>query len=92
MIPALRERFNAAFTPEKYAAFLARLEAESGSPVTFRNCETPCFFPAPLIDAMARDGAELIRQLTAPEYLAIARQAVPSRSRCHEVWCRLSSA
>ena len=77
MIPALRERFNAAFTPEKYAAFLARLEAESGSPVTFRNCETPCFFPAPLIDAMARDGAELIRQLTSPEYLAISRQAVP---------------
>jgi hypothetical protein len=77
MIPALRERFNAAFTPEKYASFLARLESQSGSPVTFRNSETPCFFPAPLIDAMARDGAELIRQLTSPEYLAIARQAVP---------------
>ena len=77
MIPALRERFNAAFTPEQYAAFLARLEAESGSPLAFRNSETPCFFPAPLIDAMARDGAELIRQLTSPEYLAIARQAVP---------------
>jgi hypothetical protein len=77
MIPALREHFNAAFTPARYAAFLSRLEAESGAPQTFRNCETPCFFPAPLIDAMARDGADLIRQLTAPEYLAIARQAVP---------------
>jgi hypothetical protein len=77
VIPELRERFNAAFTPEKYAAFIARLESESGAPVTFRNCETPCFFPVPLIDAMARDGADLIRQLTSPEYLAIARQAVP---------------
>ncbi len=28
---------------------------------------------------MARDGAELIRQLTSPEYLQIARQAVPPR-------------
>jgi hypothetical protein len=77
MIPDLRERFNAAFTPEKYAAFLARLEAESGAPLTFRISETACFFPAALIEAMARDGADLIRQLTSPEYLAIARQSVP---------------
>jgi hypothetical protein len=77
VIPALRERFNAAFRPEKYAAFLARMEAESGTPLAFRHSETPCFFPAPLIDAMAREGADLIRQLTSPEYLAIARQAVP---------------
>src|SRR5580658_10944697 len=79
MIPSLREKFNAAFTPQKYAAFIARLEAESASPVTFRNCETPCFFPTALIDAMARDGADLIRQLTSPEYLAIARQSVPPK-------------
>jgi len=77
VIPALREQFNAAFTPEKYAAFLAQLEAKSGSPPAFRHSETPCFFPTPLIEAMERDGADLIRQLNSPEYLAIARQAVP---------------
>ena len=77
MIPALRERFNASFKPETYAAFLARVAAESGVPPAFRHSETPCFFPSPLIDSMARDGAELIRQLTSLEYLAIARQAVP---------------
>ena len=77
MIPALRERFNAGYKPEKYAAFIARLEAASGAPVTFRNSETPCFFPKPLIESMARDGCELIRQLTTPEYQAIAGQAVP---------------
>lgn len=77
MIPALRERFNAAFTPEKYAAFVDRMQAQSGAPLAFRHSETPCFFPAALIDRMAHDGAELIRQLNALEYLAIARQAVP---------------
>jgi hypothetical protein len=77
VIPALRERFNAGYKPEKYAAFIARLEAASGAPVTFRNSETPCFFPKPLIESMARDGCELIRQLTTPEYQAIAGQAVP---------------
>ena len=77
MIPELRQRFNAAFTPEKYAAFQASLEAQSGAPLAFRHSETPCFFPAPLIDSMARDGCELIRQLNTPEYQQIARQAVP---------------
>lgn len=77
MIPDLRERFNAQFTPEKYAGFLSRLEAATGTPVTFRNCETPCFFPIPLVDRMAREGSELIRQLTSPEYQAIAGQSVP---------------
>jgi hypothetical protein len=77
MIPALRESFNAAYKPEKYAAFISRMEAQSGTPLAFRHSETPCFFPAPLIEAMARDGAELIQQLTTPEYRQMARLAVP---------------
>jgi hypothetical protein len=77
MIPTLRQHFNAAFTPQKYAGFIARMESQSGTPLAFRHSETPCFFPAPLIDAMARDGSDLIRQLTTPEYQQIARQAVP---------------
>jgi len=77
MIAALRERFNNAFTPQKYAAFLTQLESQSNTPQAFRHSETPCFFPASLIDAMAKDGADLINQLTTPEYRQIARQAVP---------------
>lgn len=79
MIPSLREHFNAGFTPEKHAGFLARLEAACGMPVPFRNCETPCFFPARLVRRMAQDGCDLIRQLTTPEYFAVAGQAVPPK-------------
>ena len=79
MIPELRKRFNAGFTAEKYQGFLARLEAACGVRVAFRNCETPCFFPASLVDRMSSDGGELIRQLNTPEYRAISRQAVPSK-------------
>ena len=79
MIPEQRARFNAGFTPEKYRSFLTRLEAACGIPVAFRNCETPCFFPASLIDRMSRDGCDLIRQLNTPEYRAISRQAVPPK-------------
>ena len=45
----------------------------------FRLSETPCFFPKPLLDRMAEDGKELIRQLVDnPEYRAKSDEAVPA--------------
>jgi hypothetical protein len=79
VIPEHRARFNAGFTPEKYRNFLTRLEAACGVSVAFRNCETPCFFPASLIDRISRDGSDLIRQLNTPEYRAVSKQAVPPK-------------
>ncbi len=79
MIPSLREHFNASFTPEKYRAFLRRIDDLCGTHVEFRLCETPCFFPKELIDRMAADGKELIRQLVDnPEYRAKSDEAVPA--------------
>ena len=79
MIPSLRQQFNNNFTPEKYRAFMRRIDEISGTHVQFRLCETPCFFPKPLIDRMAQDGAELIRQLVDnPEYRAKSDEAVPA--------------
>lgn len=79
MIPSLREHFNASFTPEKYRAFLRRIDDLCGTHVQFRLCETPCFFPKELIDRMAADGKELIRQLVDnPEYRAKSDEAVPA--------------
>ena len=50
----------------------------SGTHVQFRLSETPCFFPKALIDRMATDGAELIRQLVyTPSYRAKSDEAVP---------------
>jgi hypothetical protein len=78
MIPPLREHFNSRFTPEKYAAFLRRIDNLSGTHVQFRLSETPCFFPKELIDRMAADGKKLIRQLVDnPEYHAKSDEAVP---------------
>jgi hypothetical protein len=62
MIPALRKQFNQAFTSQKYNAFLAHVDAMCGTHVEFRLSETPCFFPKPLLEQMACDGEELIRQ------------------------------
>ena len=79
MIPSLRQRFNCSFTPEKYQAFLRRMDDVCGTHVNFRLSETPCFFPKTLIDRMARDGQELIRQLVDnPAYRAKSEKAVPA--------------
>jgi hypothetical protein len=78
MIPRLRDDFNRRFTPEKYTAFLSRLDERCGTHIKFRMCETPCFFPAPLIESMKQAGAELVRQLVGNEpYLNAARQQIP---------------
>ena len=79
MIPSLRERFNANFTTEKYQAFLRRVDDVSGTHVSFRLSETPCFFPKELVERMAEDGKELIRQLVGSRaYLAKSDSAVPA--------------
>jgi len=79
MIPSLRKQFNGGFTPEKYQAFLRRIDEQCGTHVQFRLSETPCFFPKELIDRMARDGRELIRQLVdSPEYRTRSGEAVPA--------------
>ncbi len=78
MIPEQRHAFNRSFTPEKYRAFLALLDERCGAHVKFRVCETPCFFPAPLIETMQQAGAELVQQLVQNElYLDAARRQIP---------------
>jgi hypothetical protein len=82
MIPALRKQFNANFTAEKYQTFLRRIDAEAGTHVQFRLCETPCFFPKPLLGRMVADGKELIRQLVEnPDYRERSDASIPEEFR-----------
>jgi hypothetical protein len=79
MILSLRRQFNQNFTSEKYQTFLRQIDDACGTHVQFRLCETPCFFPKQLIDQMAEDGKELIRQLVdSPEYLARSDESIPA--------------
>jgi hypothetical protein len=82
MIPSLRKQFNDSFTPEKYQTFLRRIDDACGTHVEFRLSETPCFFPKSLLDRMAEDGKELIRQLVEnPEYRARSEASIPAEFR-----------
>jgi len=79
MIPSLRKQFNERFTPEKYQAFLGRIDQICGAHVQFRLSESPCFFPQELLDRMACDGRQLIHQLVdSPDYRAKSDKAVPA--------------
>jgi len=77
MIPALRQEFNANFTPEKYQTFLKVMEERCGAPIEFRMAETPCFFPQALLEQMGQYGKELIQQLGSLEYRKISFQSIP---------------
>ena len=77
MIPALRQQFNANFTPEKYQTFLKLMEDRCGAPVNFQLSETPCFFSKPLLDQMSQYGEDLIRQLGGLEYRKASFEAIP---------------
>ena len=77
-----RAKFNAEYTEEKYRAFLRLLEERCGTPVPFRNSETPCFFPEALIEKMAEYGRELVGQIVGnTAYLDFARGYIPAEYR-----------
>jgi hypothetical protein len=79
MIPSLRQQFNEKFSADQYRAFLRRVDDACGTQVQFRISETPCFFPKSLLDRMAEDGQELVRQLVDnPAYRAQSDLAVPA--------------
>ena len=82
MIAALRQRFNAEFTPEKYERLRREMTARCGMEVPFALCETPCFFSNALVERMGADGKALIRQLVeSPEYRARSEASIPAKFR-----------
>lgn len=82
MIPTYRQQFNAGFAPEKYQGFRRELAARCGMDVPFQVSETPCFFPAALVNRLADDGKALIRQLVdTPTYRARSENTIPAQFR-----------
>jgi hypothetical protein len=78
MIPALRQRYNAAFTEARYAAFLAELNTAVYWPVDFRVAESPLFMDAATTEALVGAAAEILRQLATPAFRVHARTAIPA--------------
>jgi hypothetical protein len=82
VIASHRNAFNRTYREERYAEFVAALTARCGVPIGFRLSETPCFFPASVIDRLATEARALIAQLlTSAAYRRAADAIVPERFR-----------
>jgi hypothetical protein len=77
MEPSLRRAFNAAYTPDFYPAYLARLEQRVGCPIPFRVAETPLFLPARLRSSLERDANQIVEQLSGPALIEQMKRAIP---------------
>jgi hypothetical protein len=53
------------------------MEERCATPIKFRLCETPCFFPQPLLDQMTQYGKEVVQQLNGLEYRKASFDAIP---------------
>lgn len=78
MIPALRQRYNAAFTEQRYQAFMAELNRSMYWPVDFRVAESPLFFDEDTTAALMRASDDIVAQLAKPDFRAHARNAIPA--------------
>jgi len=77
MHPELRARFNADFTPEKYATLLRCVNKTEKWPADFRISETPVFLTQAFTDDLTRGANAIIDATRTPEFVRQAASAVP---------------
>lgn len=78
MIPAIRQRYNAAFAEQRYAAFTAELNKAMYWPVDFRVAESPLFLDETTTRTLIRAAADIVGQLARPEFRQHAKTAIPA--------------
>ena len=78
MQPELRARYNAGFTPERYAAYLEKIDAGAGCAPGFRMSETPVFLTPEFAAEVAGAAREIVAQLRTPDFAQHARTALPA--------------
>jgi hypothetical protein len=82
LIRSYRQRFNAAWSPQKYSRFLDLIGQCCGEAPPFRHSETPCFFPRKFVNRIAQYGREMVEQLLCnPRYQEDSKTAIPPAFR-----------
>ena len=77
MQPDLRERFNAGFTPEQYAALVRCVNETEKWPADFRISETPVFLTPAFTEDVTRAANAIVDATRTPEFVKQAAPAVP---------------
>ncbi|AMJ66083.1 hypothetical protein [Hymenobacter sp. PAMC 26628] len=81
MIPAYRQVFNAAFSPDTYREMMADINRQVPGQLDFRVAETPVFVPAVLRDKLIAAGEDLIDVIAQPNFKARTDAAIPPHQR-----------
>ena len=77
MQPDLRSRFNAAFTPAAYNAFVHECNHAHRWPTDFRVAESPVFLTPEFAREVAKAARGIVEQLRTPEFARHAATAIP---------------
>ena len=77
MDPQLRSRFNADFTPQKYAALLRCVNETEKWPADFRISETPIFLTHEFHDELVAAAKEIVGKTRTQEFARHAATAIP---------------
>lgn len=77
MHPELRARFNADFTPDKYASLVRCVNETEKWPADFRISETPIFLTRDFTDEVTRAAKEIVDAMRSQEFATHAAAAVP---------------
>ncbi len=78
MVPAIRQAYNSAFTPEKYAGFLNDLHQAYPGQVDFRVAETPVFVPKNFTTQMIDACENIVDIIADPQFKSLTRNAIPA--------------
>jgi len=78
MHPELRARFNADFTPDKYAALARCVNETEKWPADFRISETPIFLTRDFTNEVTRAAKEIVGAMRTEEFATHAAAAVPN--------------
>jgi hypothetical protein len=77
----LRANFNKNFTEEKYAAYMAEVEAVHEGALDFRNAETPLFIPKDFTKKMLGACEDIIDVIVAPNFNELTERSIPADVR-----------
>jgi len=81
MIPAIRERYNAEFSEEKYQRFLEDLNNEAGYHIEFRIAESPLFVPKDFSGKIFDACDQILSGLLTESYFDKSEAAIPEKLR-----------
>ncbi len=78
MVPALRSAFNDQFTPEKYKAYMDKVEGLHPGSLDFRNAETPVFVSKKFTAQMLEACESITDVITNEKFLPLTDRGIPA--------------